>query len=137
MLRRNKDNQLITKKDLDKTLEKALSKQSNVILEAVDFGFKKVNKEIEVLKTDVSVLKTDVSVLKTDVSVLKTDVSELKETTGKILSREDKIFKQLDDLKQEEKMNTGLYKRHDEKLENHEQRISGLETTVKLAKLNK
>ena len=130
MLRRNKDNQLITKKDLDKTLEKALSKQSNVILEAVDFGFKKVNKEIEVLKTDVSVLKTDVS-------VLKTDVSELKETTGKILSREDKIFKQLDDLKQEEKMNTGLYKRHDEKLENHEQRISGLETTVKLAKLNK
>ena len=123
MLRRNKDNQLITKKDLDKTLEKALSKQSNVILEAVDFGFKKVNKEIEVLKTDVSVLKTD--------------VSELKETTGKILSREDKIFKQLDDLKQEEKMNTGLYKRHDEKLENHEQRISGLETTVKLAKLNK
>ena len=123
MLRRNKDNQLITKKDLDKTLEKALSKQSNVILEAVDFGFKKVNKEIEVLKTDVSVLKTD--------------VSELKETTGKILSREDKIFKQLDDLKQEEKMSTVSYKRHDEKLENHEQRISGLETTVKLAKLNK
>ena len=43
-----------------------------------------MKRDIGTLKTDVSVLTADVSVLKTDVSVLKTDVSALRVTTRNI-----------------------------------------------------
>lgn len=69
MLRGNKNNQPVTKKDLGKTLERALEDQSKVILEAVDFGFKKV----------------------------KTDIGELKKSVRQSLTKQDRICKQLTD----------------------------------------
>lgn len=58
---------------------------------------------------------------------------QIKEKFDKILSAQDGISKQLTDLQQENKMVLDLYKRHDESIEGHEQRISKLEISAKSA----
>lgn len=147
----NKDSQLVTKKMLEKTLDKAFEKHTKVILKAVDFsicGLKKdvggLKKDVASLKTDVSSLKTDVGILKTDMVIIKNDVSDLKnkfvkleKNDKKILTWQDRISKQLTELKQESKMDTASYKRHDEKIEGHEERISNLELKIQPAELTR
>jgi chromosome segregation ATPase len=74
-VKKRKNNNLITRKDLEQT--------SQTIVKAVDFVLKKqlggIKTDVSGLKEDVKTLKTDVSGLKEDVKTLKTDVSELKE----------------------------------------------------------
>jgi exoribonuclease R len=55
---------------------------------------------------------------------------ETRGATDKLLKEADKIAKKLDTLLQEEKMGAALYRRHDSKLEKHEQRITALESKV-------
>lgn len=55
---------------------------------------------------------------------------KLKLLRDEIVSGQDKICKQLSDLHDEEKAEIEAYKRHDKKLENHEERIVTLETKV-------
>ncbi len=82
-----------------------------------------VKTDVSCLKTDVSCLKTNVSCLKTDVSCLKTDVSEIKNT---LLTMQDKIYGELRNLHIENQV-TATYR---PKIENHEQRITKVETVV-------
>lgn len=106
MLRKNRNNKMVTQKTLEKTLES----QSKVILEAVSDKFDKVDQKFE---------KVD---------------QQIKGKFDKVLKGQDKICKQLTDLKQESKASTKLYNRQDKKLENHEQRINKLELNIQPAK---
>ena len=45
----------------------------------------------------------------------------------KVLDGQDRIVKRLDNLEQENKVSTELYKKHDEKIESHEERNFALE----------
>ena len=58
---------------------------------------------------------------------LKTDISNLR---NEILSSNDKIMKKLEDISIEQKMSFAQYKRHDEKIDDHEKRIKTLEVKV-------
>ena len=53
--------------------------------------------------------------------------NQIKDKFDKILTGQDKIFKKLDDLGQENTISTELYKRHDNKIEEHDERILALE----------
>ena len=53
--------------------------------------------------------------------------NQIKDKFDKILTGQDKIFKKLDDLEQENTISTELYKRHDNKIEEHDERILALE----------
>ena len=59
---------------------------------------------------------------------------EIKEETrsgvDKLLTKADKILKKLGDRETEEAAGLALYKRHDQKLDNHEERITKLEAKV-------
>lgn len=111
-----KNNQYSTKKDLEKTLEKALESQSKTILKAVDFSFGKIKEEVVGIKYDIKEVKKD--------------VAELKFNDRKFAAQQDKISKQLTDLQQESKMSLKLYQRHDKTIENHGERISKLELKI-------
>ncbi|MCG2808933.1 MAG: hypothetical protein L6275_01140 [Candidatus Portnoybacteria bacterium] len=52
---------------------------------------------------------------------------QIKDKFDKVLSGQDKIFKKLGDLEQENTASTELYKRHDNKIEEHDERILALE----------
>ena len=111
-----KKNESLTNKDL----EKALESQSKTILKAVDFGFKNVRGEMNLMKGDINLMKGDIK-------TVKGDIKSLKQTTGKILNQQDRFVKRLDDLEQENDMSTDIYKEHDKKIEKHEKRIFALE----------
>ncbi|MBU1289681.1 hypothetical protein KKG85_00290 [Patescibacteria group bacterium] len=53
--------------------------------------------------------------------------NQIKDKFDKILTGQDKIFKKLGDLEQENTASTELYKRHDNKIEEHDERILALE----------
>ncbi|MFH1761482.1 MAG: hypothetical protein ABIA63_10325 [bacterium] len=55
---------------------------------------------------------------------------ELKGLKNEILTGQDKILKNVEDMRLEQKMAYAQYKRHDEKIENHEKRIGTLEEKV-------
>ena len=124
MLKKNKNNQAITKKDLEKTLEKALTSQSRVILEAVDFGFKKNNEKFEKIDRQFEVVAERFD--KMDQKFEKVD-EQIKEKFDKILDGQDGICKQFTDLQDESKAGTKIYNRNKKKIEGHEERISSLE----------
>ncbi|MBU1289631.1 hypothetical protein KKG85_00040 [Patescibacteria group bacterium] len=95
MLGKNKDNQFVTKKDLEetleKTLDKALASQSKVILEAVDYGFNKVKNDLVKVKNDLSELKDGHEAIELRLGNLapQFEVNDLKERVGKLeLARE-------------------------------------------------
>jgi outer membrane murein-binding lipoprotein Lpp len=67
---------------------------------ALRSDFEHLDRKMDVLTSDVYVLKNDVAVLKSDVSVLKSDVKEIKITLNK----------------------------HNDKFDDHEDRIGHLET---------
>lgn len=52
---------------------------------------------------------------------------EIKEKFDKVLTGQDKILKEIVDLRTENTVNASLYQAQDEKLENHETRISVVE----------
>ncbi len=118
-----KKNESLTNKDL----EKALESQSKTILKAVDFGFKNVRGEMNLMKGDINLMKGDINLMKGDIKTVKGDIKSLKQTTGKILNQQDRFVKRLDDLEQENDMSTDIYKEHDKKIEKHEKRIFALE----------
>ncbi|MBU2579346.1 hypothetical protein KKF19_00030 [Patescibacteria group bacterium] len=128
MLGKNKDDQFVTKKDLEetleKTLDKALASQSKVILEAVDYGFRKNDKKFEGIDRQFEVAAERFD--KIDKKFEKVD-EQIKEKFDKVLSGQDKICKQLTDLQTENKSGMKIYKRQDKKLENHKRRIERLE----------
>lgn len=118
---------MLNKKDLksletrvDKKIDKAMEKQTKIILKALDFGINGVKKDVAGLKTDVSSLKIDVLDLKTDVADLKIRVTKLEEKTDKSLTQQDKICKELHDMRTENKMNFDLYNKHDKRISNLE-----------------
>lgn len=81
-------------------------------------------------KEDFSSFKDE---MKTEMSSFKEEVKgEMHENMGKFLVKADQISGKLDHLIQEGKAGTALYKRHDGKLENHEKRISALESVTTL-----
>lgn len=57
----------------------------------------------------------------------KKDLGNLK---GEILVGQDKIMKKIEDITIEQKMAYSQYKRHENKLEDHEKRITSLEAKV-------
>ena len=75
------------------------------------------------VQTQLNEIKQDLSGVKTDVSCLKTDVSEIKNT---LLTMQDKIYGELRNLHIENQV-TATYR---PKIENHEQRITKVETVV-------
>ncbi|GEM_PF-4562189 len=82
-------------------------------------------------KEDLEDFKDEV---KEDFKVLKEEVkSEMRDGMGKFLIKADQISKKLDTAIEEGRAGSALYKRHDRTLENHEKRISALEsvTTMK------
>jgi len=52
--------------------------------------------------------------------------NQMNEKFNEVLDGQDGIVKQLSDLEQESQMSTRLYKKHDKKIENHEERILAL-----------
>jgi len=58
-------------------------------------------------------------------------VNELKEETREkfdlVFNSQDKILKRLDDLETDNAMSAGASRRHEDKLENHEERIIAVE----------
>ena len=92
----------ITKKDL-------LELQKNIFLETSNFLEKNLIEPFFDLKKDVGILKKDVGVLKKDVKELKHDVIQInRKLDNFIINRAD---------------------RHAKKLDNHEKRITSLETS--------
>ena len=73
-----------------------------------------------------------------EVFATKNELMEMKEEikrgtirgTDKLITKADEIIKKLDEKKVEDIAGTEAYKRHDEKLEEHEERITELETKV-------
>ncbi|MFH0805534.1 MAG: hypothetical protein V1901_01420 [Patescibacteria group bacterium] len=121
-------------KNKEKNLEKVLELQSKTILKAVDFGFKNIKKDIKGMKGDMGGMKRDIGGIKGEIvgikyeiGAIKNDVKDLKQDTRKILNQQDRFVKRLDDLDQEDKMSTEIYKKHDKKIENHEERILAIE----------
>ncbi len=53
---------------------------------------------------------------------------EIKGKFDKVLDGQDRIVKRLDNLEQESKVSTELYKKHDKTIDEHEERIFALET---------
>jgi len=131
MSRKNGDNQVITKKNLEKTLDKALASRGKVILNEVDQKFEKVGERFD--EVDQKFEKAGERFDEVDQKFEKAD-EQIKEKFDKVLTGQDKICKQLSDLTQESKINTKLYKYHDKKLEKHEQRINKLELNIQPAK---
>lgn len=135
-MKKSENNKFITQKSLEKTLDTALAKQAKVILKAVDFSIGGLKKDVGGLKENVNKLDKRVSRLETKFDKLETKVDKIEEKTDKIdqiLDQQDGIIKQLSDLGEENKMSTSLYKKHDEKIEGHEQRISDLELKIQPA----
>ena len=52
---------------------------------------------------------------------------QIKNKFDKVLNGQDKIFKKLTDLEDENTVSTELYKKHDEKIEEHSERMLALE----------
>jgi len=95
MLGKNKDNQFVTKKDLEETLEKTLNKalasQSKVILEAVDYGFSKVKNDLDKIKNNLGELRDGHEAIESRLGNLapQFEVNDLKERVEKLeLARE-------------------------------------------------
>jgi hypothetical protein len=68
-----------------------------------------------------------------DVEVLKESFAtkgELASFRNEVLIGQDKIMKKLEDISLEQKMAYSQYKRHDEKLEAHERRLSVIEARI-------
>ncbi|MBI5700900.1 hypothetical protein HZC34_03510 [Candidatus Saganbacteria bacterium] len=107
----------ITKKDIEKLSDVFATKKDIEKLSDV-FATKK---DIEKL-SDVFATKEDLKAFAT-----KDDLSKLR---NEMLTGQDKIIKKLEDMSIEQKMAYAQYKRHDEKIENHEVRIKTLETKV-------
>jgi len=118
-MKESEKTKFITQKFLEKTLEKSLTAQSKTIIKALDFSINGVKKDVNKLDKRVSKLETKVD-----------KIEEKTNKIDKISDQQDGIIKQLSDLGEENKMSTSLYKRHDEKIENHEQRITGLEVKI-------
>ncbi|MEA2113589.1 MAG: hypothetical protein U9P63_02970 [Patescibacteria group bacterium] len=116
MLRKNKDNQAITKRELRQELGDFTEK---ILLPSMQEIF--MNKEgfEHVLEQKLEE--------KLDTKFDEKLDEKLKPMKNEILDGQDKICKQLTDLQDENKTGTNLYKKQDEKLENHEKRISALE----------
>jgi len=90
-------------KAFDVKIDKAMESQSETILEALDFRFDKFSGEI------------------------KKDLGKKDNKINKILNQQDKILKKLTDLNDESVASFDLYKKHDKKIANHEERILALE----------
>ena len=76
-LMREKENQPITKADLQTILNHITSERYKVENYVHD-EIEKVNNRVDVLRSDVNELKTDMKQVKKDIVELKTDVNELK-----------------------------------------------------------
>ncbi|MBU1137173.1 hypothetical protein KKD72_02275 [Patescibacteria group bacterium] len=93
-------------KTFDVKIDRAMESQSKTILKAVDFKFNKLDGEIKEIKRDVK--KSDNKI-------------------DRVLNQQDKILKKLTDLSDESVASIDLYKKHDKKIENHDERILALE----------
>ena len=71
-MKKRKNNNLITRKDLEQT--------SQTIVKAVDFVLKK---QLGGIKTDVSGLKEDIEIIRIDIRGLKKETSSMEERLGK------------------------------------------------------
>ena len=90
-MKKRKNNNLITRKDLEQT--------SQTIVKAVDFVLKKqlggIKTDVGELKEDVKTLKTDVSELKEDIEIIRIDIRGLKKETS---SMEERLGKKIDSV---------------------------------------
>ena len=83
-------------------------------------------KGIFVTKEEFNLLKQDVSQLKSNTYDVKEELGEFKEQTS---TNFDKVMKVLEEIRTELIVSHEQYRRHDEKLENHEKRLVVLEST--------
>ncbi|MBI2041949.1 MAG: hypothetical protein HYT20_02945 [Candidatus Nealsonbacteria bacterium] len=68
---------------------------------------------------------------KNDLRQMKEEIKEeTRDGVEKLLIKADKILKKMDDKETEEASGLALYKRHDQKLDDHEARIAKLEIKV-------
>lgn len=82
---------------------------------------------------DIFVTKDDAEkfATKDDLKDTKEEIkNETIRRTDKLINKADEIIQKLDEKKTEDIAGTEVYKRHDEKLEEHEERITTLETRV-------
>lgn len=80
------------------------------------------------LKNEVGGLRFEI---KDEVGKLRNELkSEMSEKFDSVLSGQDHILKRLDDLETDSEMDTAVHHRHEDKLENHEERIVVVEEKV-------
>jgi len=84
------------------------------LAELTQRGFEALGSEIE-------------SKMKSEISGLK---GEMKEKFDVVLNNQDHILKRLEDLEADNVMDTAVYRRHEDKLENHEKRIVVVENKI-------
>lgn len=86
-------------------------------------GFLNVQNQLNEIKEDISGMKGDISGIKGDISGMKGDISDLKNT---MLTIQDNLVGEIHKLNIENQV-TATYR---PKIENHEQRITKVETVV-------
>jgi|GEM_PF-5461135 len=83
------------------------------------------------MQREFGTVKKEITELKSEMGELKGEVNELKEETREkfdlVFNSQDKILKRLDDLETDNAMSAGASRRHEDKLENHEERIIAVE----------
>ena len=69
--------------------------------------------------------------MKNEIGGLRDELkNEMSEKFDSVLSGQDHILKRLDDLETDSEMDTAVHHRHEDKLENHEERIVVVEKKV-------
>lgn len=95
----------VTQKQLEKTLDKTLTKYQSSILEAVSAGFDEARQERSALQRDLTSLQTNVRSLTVDFHLFKTEIwaeiKSLKESVNQIITSIDAFLKRLLILEEE------------------------------------
>lgn len=92
-------------------------------------GFVGVDERLDAHDKKIEVMGQRLDTLKGEI---KTEVKdEITGAVDKLLTKADSISKKLDTLLQENKIGTGLFHRHDARIDGHEKRIERLEEITK------
>ena len=87
----------------------------------------KMKGEMGSMKGEMGSMKSEMGSMKSEMGSMRSEMNErfyrVDERFDEVLGREDKIFKSLSDLETDNTMGAGAFKRQEDKLENHEERI--------------
>ncbi|MBU3964148.1 hypothetical protein KJ562_00190 [Patescibacteria group bacterium] len=83
-----KENNLLTKKDFEKILCKAMEEQAQTIIEAVDFGFEKAKEDRNEIKNKLSSLERRVIYIEDVITKHSKELKEIRKDLKELKSQE-------------------------------------------------